>query len=158
MEKYSKEWKEKKGIWAQDHHGSSGDKIWKIHYIENGTEYSKGEYFTQKEAAIALRASRAAATLGSISTPKKAASSRENGKKGGRPKEVLGKLYYYDGGQTLAEFRRGGAGDWFVWAPKRGQRLATYRTKQELIEAYHRSNNSEGGYGCALLKLDDFDE
>lgn len=154
MEKYTKEWKEKKGIWAQDHHGYSGDKIWKIHYIENGTEYSKGEYFSKKEAETAIKASSAAAALGSISTPKKAASSRENGKRGGRPKEILGKLYYYDGGQCLAEFRRGDEKDWFVWSPKRGQRLATYRTKKELMAAYDRSNNTDGGYGCALLHLD----
>jgi hypothetical protein len=82
----------------------------------------------------------------------------EEPRKAGRPKEVLAKLYYYDGGQTIAEFRRGGAGDWFVWAPKRGQRLATYQTKKELMAAYARSNNTDGGYGCALLKLYDFDE
>jgi hypothetical protein len=96
----------------------------------------------------------AAAALGSIKSDKKAASSRKNGKLGGRPKEVFGQLYYYDGGQALAEFRRGGANDWFVWSPKRGQRLATYRTKKELMAAYDRSNNTDGGYGCALLHLD----
>ena len=36
--------------------------------------------------AAHFAASSAAATLGSIKSPKKAASSRENGKKGGRPK------------------------------------------------------------------------
>ena len=69
-------------------------------------------------------------------------------------KEILGKLYYYDGGQCLAEFRRGAEKDWFVWSPKRGQRLATYRTRKELMAAYDRSNNTDGGYGCALLHLD----
>lgn len=85
MEKYSKEWKLKQGAWIQDHKNSSGENIYKIHYIENDTEYSKGEYFTKKEASEALRASQSAAALGSIRTPKKAASSRENGKLGGRP-------------------------------------------------------------------------
>ena len=69
-------------------------------------------------------------------------------------KEILGKLYYYDGGQCLAEFRRGAEKDWFVWSPKRGQRLATYHSKKELMAAYDRSNNTDGGYGCALLHLD----
>jgi hypothetical protein len=63
MAKYSKEWKQKQGIWIQDHKNYSGEKIYKIHYIENDTEYSKGEYSTQKEASEALRASRAAAAL-----------------------------------------------------------------------------------------------
>jgi hypothetical protein len=86
MEKYSKEWKLKQGAWIQDHKNSSGENIYKIHYIENDTEYSKGEYFTKKEASEALRASQSAAALGSIKSDKKAASSRENGKLGGRPK------------------------------------------------------------------------
>jgi homoserine acetyltransferase len=90
MEKYSKEWKLKQGIWIQDHKNYSGEKIYKIHYIENDTEYSKGEYFSRKEASEALRASRAAAALGRIGgsakTDAKTASSRENGKLGGRPK------------------------------------------------------------------------
>jgi hypothetical protein len=45
MEKYSKEWKLAQGKWIQKH----GD-IYKIHYIENDTEYSTGEYLSRKEA------------------------------------------------------------------------------------------------------------
>jgi hypothetical protein len=44
----------------------------------------------------------------------------------------LAKLYYYDGGQTIAEFRRGGAGDWFVWAPKRDSALPPTKQKRSL--------------------------
>lgn len=48
MEKYSVEWKnfmnERCGGWAQKH----GD-VWKWHYINHGTEYSKGEHFTKAD-------------------------------------------------------------------------------------------------------------
>jgi hypothetical protein len=50
MEKYSKEWKIKSKKWIQKH----GD-IWKIHYIENDTEYSTREYFTAKSAREELK-------------------------------------------------------------------------------------------------------
>ena len=60
---------------------------------------------------------------------------RDNGKKGGRPVEIIGRIYYYDNGQCLAEFRRGGPNDWFVWSPKAGQRLKTYRTQGAVMES-----------------------
>ena len=86
-----------------------------------------------------LDLSKAAAALGrkggASTSEAKAQAARDNGKKGGRPVEIVGRVYYYDGGQCLAEFRRGGLGDWFVWSPKAGQRLKTYRTKGELVEA-----------------------
>lgn len=47
-EKYSVEWKENEnktcGGWAQKH----GEE-WKWHYIQYGTEYSRGSYLTKKE-------------------------------------------------------------------------------------------------------------
>ena len=50
MEKYSIEWKQTQqaehGGWAQFHYGP---KTWKWHYIQNDTEYSRGDYFTKKE-------------------------------------------------------------------------------------------------------------
>lgn len=62
-------------------------------------------------------------------------------------------LYHYDNGQARVEFCRGGPRDWFVWSRKRQQRLATYKTRRELLDAYDRSNNSDGPYGCAALSL-----
>lgn len=50
MEKYSREWKMKHGKWIQRH----GD-VWKIHYIENETEYSTGEYLTAAAATADLK-------------------------------------------------------------------------------------------------------
>ena len=50
MKKYSKEWKEAQGKWIQKH----GD-LYKIHYIEYGTEYSAGEYFTALAAREDLK-------------------------------------------------------------------------------------------------------
>lgn len=84
--------------------------------------------------------SKAAAALGRKGGASKSAAkgkaARENGKKGGRPVEIVGRVYYYDGGQCLAEFRRGSQNDdWFVWSPKSGQRLKTYRTKGAMVEA-----------------------
>ena len=53
MKKYSVEWKEsqteKYGGWAQDHNNDKWGRHWKWHYIQYGTEYSAGEYFTKKE-------------------------------------------------------------------------------------------------------------
>ena len=50
MEKYSREWKLAQGKWIQKH----GD-IYKIHYIENDTEYSTGEYLTAAGAKENLK-------------------------------------------------------------------------------------------------------
>jgi hypothetical protein len=50
MEKYSKEWKIKKGVWVQKHRDAAKGDLWKIHYIENDTEYSTGEFFTARDA------------------------------------------------------------------------------------------------------------
>ena len=50
MEKYSREWKLAKGKWIQKH-----EDIWKIHYIEYDTEYSKGEYYSAEEAREELK-------------------------------------------------------------------------------------------------------
>ena len=48
--KYTKEWKQKKGKWVQKHKHSNGKSYWLIHYIQNGTEYSSGEYTNEKNA------------------------------------------------------------------------------------------------------------
>ena len=66
---------------------------------------------------------------------------------------MIAEKHTYDNGQSRVEFCRGGARDWFVWSVKRGERLATYRTRRELIAAYRRSDNSDGPYGCAALRL-----
>jgi len=47
---FSREWKLSKKAWIQDHKNAAGDKVYKIHYLENDTEYSTGEYFTKKSA------------------------------------------------------------------------------------------------------------
>lgn len=70
-----------------------GDKCYRINYQEYNTLYTMPEpHYTKKAAEEKLRElkkenaiAKAAAALGSISTPKKAASSRKNGKMGGRP-------------------------------------------------------------------------
>lgn len=50
MKKYSEEWKNKTGKWVQKHTDATKGNIWKIHRIDNDTEYSFGEYFTAKSA------------------------------------------------------------------------------------------------------------
>lgn len=66
----------------------------------------------------------------------------------------LGNIFYYDNGQARAKFMRGANGaDWFVWSEKRGQRLASYATRRELLGAFLRSDNGDGPYGCAILSL-----
>lgn len=50
MERYSIEWKlknmKKYGGWPQQHNTHH----WEWHYVENATEYSRGCYFTRREA------------------------------------------------------------------------------------------------------------
>jgi hypothetical protein len=47
---YTAKDKVKAGVWVQKHKSEKWGKVWKIHYIEYGTEYSIGEYLTKKEA------------------------------------------------------------------------------------------------------------
>lgn len=54
MEKYSGERKMAKGFWILDHKNVSGNRIWKIHYIEFDTEYSKGGVPNHKYLLISL--------------------------------------------------------------------------------------------------------
>ena len=53
MKKYSVAWKKAKRAWIQDHIRGC-ERIWKVHYIQYDTEYSKGEYLTKAEALAAL--------------------------------------------------------------------------------------------------------
>jgi len=62
-------------------------------------------------------------------------------------------LYVYDNGQSRVTFERGDSRDWYVWSLRRSQRLATYTTRRELLDAYERSENADGAYGLALLNL-----
>ena len=50
MKTYTVEEKRKAGKWVQKHESEKWGKIWKIHYIQNDTEYSTGEYLTKKDA------------------------------------------------------------------------------------------------------------
>ena len=52
--KYSTEWKNKVGKWVQNHK-ENGETIYKIHYIENNTEYSTGQFLTRGDAEEALK-------------------------------------------------------------------------------------------------------
>ncbi len=71
-----------------------GDKCYRINYVEYDTLFTISEpHYTKKAAEEKLRElkkenpiTNAAAALGSIKSPRKSASSRENGKLGGRPK------------------------------------------------------------------------
>ena len=54
MKKYSKEWKLAKGKWIQKWASADGH-TYRIHYIENDTEYSAGNYLTAKEARAELK-------------------------------------------------------------------------------------------------------
>jgi len=66
---------------------------------------------------------------------------------------TLGSLYAYYNGQERIEFNRGDSRDWYVWSVKRQIRLATYRTRRELADAFKRSQNNHGAYSCAALSL-----
>jgi len=68
--------------------------------------------------------------------------------------KIIGKLYEYNNGSSLVEFVADTAShDYYVWSPARSCRLATYRSVARLHEALADSDNSDGGYGCALLAL-----
>lgn len=128
--------------------------------IDKGDHWDMAEFARHVETCpqCSCGASKIMGLLGSKKSLAKSAASRDNGKKGGRPVEIIGKIYYYDNGQCLAEFRRGGLGDWFVWSPKAGQRLKTYRTKDELVEALefvrHSYLDDMPSLGQLLLALD----
>lgn len=102
--------------------------------------------------------SKAASALGrkggASKSEAKVKAARANGSKGGRPVEIVGKIYYYDNGQCLAEFRRGGPRDWFVWSPKAGQRLKTFRSQCELVEALEFVRHSYLDDMPSLLQLE----
>ena len=76
-----------------------GDKCYRINFVEYDTLYTMPEpHYTKAAAAEKLKElkkenpiTNAAATLGRIKSTRKAAASRENGKKGGRPREATKK-------------------------------------------------------------------
>lgn len=59
LEPYSLQWKIKRGAWVQDHTSTNTTgmpcKIWKLHYIQNGTEYSTGEFATKAAATREMK-------------------------------------------------------------------------------------------------------
>ena len=55
MKTYTREWKQKTRKWVQEHTKSNGTSYWSIHYIQNDTEYSNGEYSTEKSAIEDLK-------------------------------------------------------------------------------------------------------
>lgn len=93
MERYSMEWKMKQGAWVQDHKNEKWGRFYKLHYVQAGTEYSKGEYLTKAEADEALVIYKSASAMGrkggSVKSEKKTAAVRENAKKP-RPNRICG--------------------------------------------------------------------
>lgn len=89
-----------------------GDKCYRINYQEYDTLFTMPEpHYTKKAATEKMNELKkenpitsAAAALGSISTPKKAASSRENGKLGGRPRKINKQIDFksYDAAEQYA--------------------------------------------------------
>jgi hypothetical protein len=69
-------------------------------------------------------------------------------------KRIVGSVYYYDNGQSKVEFVWDGAArDGYAWSVKRQSRLASYKTKRDVVGAFNSSNNNDGAYGCARLFL-----
>ena len=55
METYSIEEKTQAGAWVQEHEDCEGETFWRVHYIQNGTEYSpRTGYQSEEEAEEAL--------------------------------------------------------------------------------------------------------
>lgn len=71
----------------------------------------------------------------------------------GKKDLLVGSVCEYDNGQARIEFIWRGLGDGFAWSVSRQVRLAEYRTLRELRAAYEASDNCDGAYGCALLRL-----
>lgn len=69
---------------------------------------------------------------------------------------IIGRVYEYDNGQAAVEFHwHGAARSGWAWSVPRQQCLESYRTRRDVQAAYDRSNNSDGAYGCAILRLSD---
>lgn len=69
----------------------------------------------------------------------------------------IGKVYTYDNGRELVRFEWEGHGDGYAWSEKRKLRLAEYKTLRAVKRAFQASDNSDGPYGCAVLRLDEDD-